>query len=347
AGLAVALSRSPTPVPADPVDVDPLTELLGFPMPAAPSAAHLLGQPLPDMYFLTLTVVGVAGYLAGVRRLRRAGHQWPVARTVSWLADLLVLAGTTDLGVARYAYVLFSVHMAQHMVLSMVAPILLVGGAPITLALRALRRPADPDVRGAREWLLILLHSRLTKLLTHPLVALGIYVGSLFGLYFSDLLGTLMRSHLGHLAMLTHFVVAGYLLFWVLIGVDPGRPRLDPALLVIIHFAAMMAHGFFGLILMQTTAVIAPDWYTAVHPTWASTLLADQKLGAGIAWAFGELPAAVVMIVLVRQWIRADQREQARLDRAADRADASGEEDELARYNAFLRAAAESDRQGA
>ncbi|GAB3806411.1 cytochrome c oxidase assembly protein [Micromonospora zhanjiangensis] len=347
AGLAVALSRSPTPVPADPVDVDPLTELLGFPMPAAPSAAHLLGQPLPDMYFLTLTVVGVAGYLAGVRRLRRAGHQWPVARTVSWLAGLLVLAATTDLGVARYAYVLFSAHMAQHMVLSMLVPILLVGGAPITLALRALRRPADPDVRGAREWLLILLHSRLTKLLTHPLVALGIYVGSLFGLYFSDLLGTLMRSHLGHLAMLTHFVVAGYLLFWVLIGVDPGRPRLDPALLVIIHFAAMMAHGFFGLILMQTTAVIAPDWYTAVHPTWASTLLADQKLGAGIAWAFGELPAAVVMIVLVRQWIRADQREQARLDRAADRADASGEEDELARYNAFLRAAAESDRQGA
>lgn len=91
---------------------------------------------------------------------------------------------------------------------------------------------------------------------------------------------------------------------------------------------------------MQSTTVIAPEWYTGVHPAWASSLLADQKRDAGIAWAFGEIPASIVMIVLARQWIRADQREQVRLDRAADRADATGEEDDLARYNAFLRAAA-------
>ncbi|MCX5065837.1 bifunctional copper resistance protein CopD/cytochrome c oxidase assembly protein [Micromonospora lupini] len=342
-GLAVALSRSPTPIPDSGIDADPITELLGFPMPTAPTAGNLLGQPLPDMFFLTLCALGVGGYLAGVRRMHTAGHRWPVARTASWLGGMLLLAAATDLGAARYAYVLFSAHMAQHMVLSMLVPILLVGGAPVTLALRALRRPADPQVRGAREWLLIALHSRATRLLTHPLVALGIYTASLFGLYLSDLLGVLMRSHLGHLAMLTHFVVTGYLLFWVLIGVDPGRRRLPHPLLVIIHLASMMAHGFFGLVLMQTTTVIAPDWYTAVHPAWASSLLADQKLGAGIAWAFGELPAVLVMVILIRQWIRADHREQGRLDRAADRADATGAEDDLARYNAFLAAAGGTD----
>ncbi|MEU5947293.1 bifunctional copper resistance protein CopD/cytochrome c oxidase assembly protein [Micromonospora sp. NPDC047465] len=342
-GLSVALSRSPAPVSGDPLDADPITELLGFPMPAAPTPALLVGQPLPDMFFLTLTVAGVGGYLAGVWRLHRAGNRWPVARTASWLAGMLLLAAITDLGVARYAYVLFSAHMVQHMVLSMLVPILLVGGAPVTLALRALRRPTDPQVRGAREWLLMALHSRPAKLLTHPVVALGIYAGSLFGLYFSDLLGMLMRSHVGHLAMLIHYVAAGYLLFWVLIGVDPGRPRLAPPLLVILHLAAMMAHGFFGLVLMQSTTLIAPDWYSAVHPAWASSLIDDQKLGAGIAWAFGEVPAAFVMIVLVRQWIRADRREQGRLDRAADRAEATGEEDDLARYNAFLAAARHAD----
>ncbi|WP_091094598.1 bifunctional copper resistance protein CopD/cytochrome c oxidase assembly protein [Micromonospora citrea] len=337
--LAVALSRSPTPTAEDPLDADPITELLGFPMPAAPTPGLLVGQPLPDMFFLTLTVAGVGGYLTGVWRLRRAGHRWPAARTASWLTGMLLLAAITNLGVARYAYVLFSVHMVQHMVLSMLVPILLVGGAPATLALRALRRPTDPQVRGAREWLLVALHSRPARVLTHPVAALGIYAGSLFGLYFSDLLGTLMRSHVGHLAMLTHYVLAGYLLFWVLIGVDPGRRRLAPPLLVLLHLASMMAHGFFGLVLMQTTTLIAPDWYVAVHPGWASSLLDDQRLGAGIAWAFGEIPAAVVMILLVRQWIRADQREQGRLDRAADRAEATGEEDDLARYNAFLAAA--------
>ncbi|MFF0154511.1 cytochrome c oxidase assembly protein [Micromonospora sp. NPDC005203] len=342
-GLAVALSRSPTPIPTDGVDADPITELLGFPMPAAPTAEHLLGQPLPDLFFLTLCALGVGGYLAGVRRLRVRGDHWPLTRTASWLGGLLLLAAVTDLGVARYAYVLFSAHMAQHMVLSMLVPILLVSGAPVTLALRALRRPADPQVRGAREWLLIAVHSRVSRVLTHPLVALGIYTVSLFGLYFSDLLGVLMRSHLGHLAMLTHFVVAGCLLFWVLIGIDPGRRRLPHPLLVLIHLASMMAHGFFGLVLLQTTTVLAPDWYTAVHPTWAASLLADQRLGAGIAWAFGELPAVVVMIILIRQWIHADKREQGRLNRAADRADATGAEDDLARYNAFLAAAADSD----
>ena len=89
-----------------------------------------------------------------------------------------------------------------------------------------------------------------------------------------------------------------------------------------------------------------PDWYTSVHPDWASSLLQDQKLGAGIAWAFGEIPAAVVMILLVRQWIDADQREQRRIDRAADRAEATGEDDDLARYNAFLAAAGEQGRTG-
>ena len=113
------------------------------------------------MFFLTLCALGIGGYLAGVRRMHARGHRWPVARTASWLGGLLLLAAVTNLGVARYAYVLFSAHMAQHMVLSMLVPILLVGGAPVTLALRALRRPADPRVRGAREWLLIVVHSRL------------------------------------------------------------------------------------------------------------------------------------------------------------------------------------------
>ncbi|GIE76368.1 copper resistance protein D [Actinoplanes philippinensis] len=323
-GLAVALSRSPAPVPQEPDGPDPLVELLGFDMPAPMTAARLLGGPLPDMFFLTVVAVGLLAYLAGVRRLRRAGHGWPVGRTICWVAGMLLLAAITGLGVARYAYVLFSVHMVQHMVLSMAVPILLVGGAPVTLALWALRRPADPQVRGAREWLLLILHSRAVRVLSHPLVALGIYVVSLYGLYMGDLLGTLMRYHLGHLAMLVHFVGAGYLLFWVLIGVDPGRRRVHPAMLTAVHFLAMVAHAFFGFVLLQSATVIADGWYTAVHPPWAGSLLDDQRLGASLAWSFGEIPAVIVMLVMVRQWIRADEREQARLDRAADRAERAG-----------------------
>lgn len=318
-GLAVALSRSPTPEEDVLTRPDPLVELLGFTPPGPPTAARMVGDPLPDLFFLTLAAAGIAAYLVGVRRLRRAGQRWPIGRTASWLGGMLLLAAITCLGVAKYAYVLFSVHMVQHMVLSMVVPILLVGGAPVTLALRALRRPADPQVRGAREWLLVVLHGRVLRFLSHPLVALGLYVVSLYGLYFGDLLGTLMRYHLGHLAMLLHFVLTGFLLFWVLIGVDPGRRRVPAPLLLGVHLLAMASHAFFGFVLLQSTTVIGADWYPAVHPAWAGDLLADQHLGAGLAWSFGEIPGGVVLLLLVRRWIRADEREQVRLDRAADR----------------------------
>jgi cytochrome c oxidase assembly factor CtaG len=343
-GLAVALSRTPTPVPSNPTDADPVTDLLGFAEPAPITAARLLGQPLLDAFFLTVVFVGIGAYLVGVWRMHKAGHAWSAARTASWVLGMLVLGASTCLGFGRYAYVLFSAHMAQHMLLAMVVPILLVGGAPVTLALRTLRRPADPAVRGPRDWLLTVIHSRVLQFFTHPVVALLIYVVSLYGLYMTSLLGTLMRYHLGHLAMLTHFVLAGYLFFWVIIGTDPGRRPVPTPVLVLVHFASMALHGFLGIVLMQSTSLIAADWYRSVHPAWAGSLLGDQHVGAGIAWAFGELPAAVVMGILVVRWIRDDEREQRRLDRAADRAEATGEEDAHAAYNAFLRELAQKER---
>jgi putative copper resistance protein D len=279
--------------------------------------------------------------------LRRRGDAWPVERTLCWLAGVALLGAVTLLGFGKYAYILFSVHMAQHMVLAMVIPVLLVLGAPATLALRALHPSPDPAVRGPREWLLLALHSRLTRVFTHPVVALVLVVSSLYALYFSRLFEVLMRTHLGHLAMLTHFVVTGYLFFWVVIGVDPGRRPLPHPVLVLVHFASMSFHAFFGVALMMTSSLLAAGWFGALHPAWRTSLASDQRVAAGIAWAFGEIPAAAVMVVLVLQWIRADEREQRRFDRAADRAEVDGTEDELARYNAFLKAANEAANDGA
>jgi putative copper resistance protein D len=269
-----------------------------------------------------------------------------VERTVCWLAGIAVLGAVTLLGVGKYAYILFSVHMAQHMVLSMVVPVLLVLGAPATLALRALRAAPDPAVRGPREWLVLGLHSRLARLLTHPVVALGLVVGSLYALYFSRLFEVLMRTHLGHLAMLTHFVVTGYLFFWVVIGIDPGRRALPHPVLILMQLASMSFHAFFGVALMLTSGLLAASWFGALHPAWRGSPASDQNLAAGIAWAFGEIPAGAVMVVLILQWIRTDEREQRRFDRAADRAEADGTEDELARYNAFLKAVNARTRRG-
>ncbi|MEU0556980.1 cytochrome c oxidase assembly protein [Dactylosporangium sp. NPDC006015] len=334
-GLAVALSRTPPPT-AGSGEETLAQSLLGFPMPGPVSVGRLLTQWLVEPLALTVALAAVGAYAAGWWRLRRRGVAWPAHRLVVWTAGWVVVVLATSSGLARYAPVLFSAHMAVHMALSMLAPILLVLGAPVSLALRALRPSRETTWPGPREWLTAALHSRPAALLGQPLVALAVYVGSLYGLYFTGLFELALRSHAAHLAMQAHFLAAGYLFFHTLIGVDPGRRPAPFPLRMVLLFAAMALHAIFGLAVQQSTTVLAADWYTALARPWGPSPLQDQRLGGGIAWSFGELPSAAVALVLLTQWWRSDQREARRVDRAIDRADAAGEDHALAAYNRQL-----------
>ncbi|MCW2567197.1 MAG: copper resistance domain protein [Mycobacterium sp.] len=353
-GVAVGLSRTPTPG-AGPA-TDRTTELLGYPMPGPISPGALLADWLVEPLYATLAVTAIAVYLAGVLRLHRRGDRWPPQRTAAWVAGWLVVLVVSSSGLARYGPVLFSVHMIQHMALTMLAPVMLVLGGPITLGLRALRPSTDPALRGPREWLLAIVHSRVSTLLTHPLIALAIYVSSLYAMYFTGVYELTLRSHLAHLLMFAHFLLAGSLFFWILIGIDPAPRQLDYPVRIPLLFVSMVFHAFFGVAIMQSGAVIAADWYSALHRPWGGTPLADQGVGGGIAWAFGEAPSLLVMGSLFFQWARSDEREQRRLDRAADRAEARqaaviaggsapevDDDDPLAAYNRQLRALADAD----
>ncbi len=345
-GVAVALSRTPPPVVDAPPSssLTPARLLLGFDLPPAPDLAGLVwGEARPDGFWLTVVVLLGALYAVGLRALRRSGDAWPIGRAVSWYVGLLLLFVTTNSGVATYAHVMFSVHMVQHMLLSMVIPIFFVLAAPITLALRTL--PRNAGELGPREWLTQVVHSRVVGVVSHPVVASTIFVIGFYGLYFTALFPWLMASHWGHIAMGVHFLLAGSLFFWSLIGIDPG-PHRPPFLgRMVIMLVVMPLHSFFSIALMMTTTVIALGYYPALQRPYAVDLLADQHLGAGIGWATGEIPMVLVMCAMFGQWVRADEREARRLDRSADRAAAGGQgRDELADYNAYLRSLADGDR---
>ena len=124
-------------------------ELTGYPDPGPMAGIDWLTGWRLDWLFLGTAVLAVGLYLAGVLRLHRQGDAWPVLRTVCWS-----WAGRCSCGrrAARRAWgrVLFSVHMVMHMVVAMLVPLLLVPGAPVTLALRTLK--ARPDKTwGPRE----------------------------------------------------------------------------------------------------------------------------------------------------------------------------------------------------
>ena len=341
-GLAVGLSRTaPPPVGGS----ESLAEdLLGYPMPGPLSADSLL-RPYPDPFFPVLAAVAVGLYLLGLRRLHRRGTAWPPGRTVAWLAGWVMVLAVTSSGLAGYGPVLNSVHMVQHMTLSMAAPVLLVLGGPLTLALRALRPAVIKGTRGPREWLQVLLHSRAVRLLSHPLVALAIYLVSLYGLYYTDLYELTLRSHVAHVVSFVHFLTAGSLFFWVLIGIDPAPRRLPYPARVLVLFVWLAFHTVFSLALMQSQVPLAADWFAQLDRQWGPSAVADQRTTGQIAWGFGDIPIVGIIAALVVQWIRADEREARRHDRAAARAAAAGrpEDDPLTAYNHHLRRLAEKD----
>ncbi len=264
--------------------------------------------------------------------MRRRGDRWPVGRTSAWLGGCAALLVATSSGIGRYGPAMFSVHMAEHMILGMLVPILLVLGAPVTLALRTLPSAGRDGPPGPREWLLTAVHSPAARFLTHPLVSLPLFVGSYYALYFSALFPAALPEHGAHVLMNVHFIVVGLLFFWPIIGIDPAPRRLPPMARLGIVFISVPFHAFFGVALMSANEVIGGDFYRSLALPWVADPLTDQRLGGGLAWAAGELPLLIVVIALLVQWSRQDERSARRDDR---RADADGGAD-LAAYNAML-----------
>jgi putative copper resistance protein D len=284
----------------------------------------------PDLFFLVGCVLGLALYGWGVARLRGRGDAWPVSRTVFFAAGVLTVALMMCTKLNDYGMVMFSVHMVQHMVISMLSPILLLLGAPVTLALRALPVAARGS-KGPREWLLMLLHSRYMRIITHPAFTIPLFIASLYGFYFTPLFDTLMGSKIGHIAMMVHFLAVGLVFFWPIMGVDPGPHRPGYVMRMLELFAGMPFHAFFGIALMMATEPMIKA-YENPPASLGIDALTDQNAAGGIAWAFSEIPSVIVLIALVYQWYHSEQRQAVRKDRAADR---DGDK-ELEAYNAYL-----------
>ncbi|MFJ1624417.1 cytochrome c oxidase assembly protein [Streptomyces sp. NPDC088190] len=283
-----------------------------------------------DPFFLIGCVLAIGLYAYAVLRLRRRGDSWPAGRIVFFVVGVLSIALVMCTKLNDYGMVMFSVHMVQHMVISMLSPILLLLGAPVTLTLRALP-VAGRGRTGPRELLLKLLHSRYMKVITHPVFTIPLFIASLYGLYFTPLFDFLMGSKTGHITMMVHFLAVGLVFFWPIMGVDPGPHRPGYVMRMLELFAGMPFHAFFGIALMMATT---PMVGTYQHPPASLGIdaLSDQGWAGGIAWAFSEIPSVLVLIALVFQWYRSEQRTAKRSDRAADR---DGDQ-ELQAYNAYL-----------
>ncbi len=280
------------------------------PLPSFTSSSVFAAAEPTWLWLPLAAMVGV--YLLGVYRMRARGDRWPVGRTVLFcVGGVGTLALALVSGLATYDDTLLSVHMVQHMLLSMIAPIFLALGAPVTLALRTL--PARQ-----RHRLVAVLHSRYARIVTFPLVAYVVFVASPFALYFSGLYRLSLTHPVVHDLVHLHFLVSGCVYFFPLIGLDPVPNRWPYPLRALMVFLSTPFHAVLGLTIMQSTELLAGGYSPSLGLRWLDPA-ADQRLAGGILWAAGEFVSILLLGALVAQWMRQSEREGRQVDRRLDR----------------------------
>ena len=266
-----------------------------------------------DWLFAVPACIGLFGYLWLVWRLHRRGDRWPAVRTWSWCVGGIgtaVVAGMSSLG--AYDTVLFSVHMVQHMMLTMITPVFLAVGAPVTLLLRNLGK--DGRRRAMR-----VLHSPPLRVLFFPPLATALLITTPFALYLTELYRYTLDVDWAHDLLHVYMVTVGCLFFFPLLGNDPMPNRLPYPMRILLLFITMPAQAFLGTTIMGSSRLIAEDWYLAFGRAWPPSPIDDQYIAGAIMWATGDLTMGVIMAVLLAQWYSESKREAARIDRQLDR----------------------------
>lgn len=305
-GAAPALAHGP--VPADP-----------------PSAATLLlGWGFEPAVLLPLLAVAIwwRWLLAGINRAH-PDHPVPQRQRWAFLAGIGVIAIALQSGLARYDTTLFSLHMVQHLLLTMVAPLLLALGAPITQVLRA-------SSSGTRQrWILPALHSRIVSVLGHPILAWILFAGVMWGTHFSPIFNASLEDpflhDLEHLAYLT----VGLLFWWPVVGLDPSPHRMSHPARIGYAFLQMPQNSFLAMTILFADASLYPHYATLGSP-YGIDALSDQRLAAGIMWVFGDLMFLMSTLLLLGGWMRSEARASTGNDRQVDTEMASIREREAA-----------------
>ena len=286
------------------------------PAPAqAPDAANLLlgwnVEPLVALPMLAAAWV----WLSLVRRVNREHPANPVPRyrTAAFLGGLGAIAVALMSGIERYDTTLFWVHMVQHILLTFVAAPLLVLSGPITLLLRASSKATR------RRWILPVLHSRVVRFVSFPVVAWVVFAGVMWGSHFSPLFDAALEDPLIHDLEHGLFLGSALLFWWPALGTDPAPWRMSPPVRALYVFLQMPQNTFLSVAILGASAPLYPH-YATLGLAYGPDPLLDQQIAAGIMWLLGDLAFLGVVLALVAAWMRQDARDTERADRRADAA---------------------------
>ncbi len=297
----------------------------GGSVPPAPDAGAFLVDWSFDPLVWLPALVALLLWRYGIRKVRREHPGHPVARhrTVSWTLGVLAIVVALDSGIERYDTTLFSVHMVQHLMLTLVAPPLLLYAGPITLILQA----SSPETR--RRWILPFLHSRVLRVLSFPVVAWILFAAVMWGSHFSPLFDISLENEWVHRLEHALFLTAALLFWWPVVGPDPSPWRMTPAVKVLYVGLQMPQNTFLALAIYMASTPLYAHYVTTIR-SWGPTPLEDQQAAGGIMWLGGDFAFLTMVILLVYAWMRHEERRTVGEDRRLEAERAAIREREVA-----------------
>jgi putative copper resistance protein D len=294
-GLAARASAH-GPVPADP-----------------PTAVNLLfGWTIEPDVALVLALIAFV-WIRFVRQVNRAHPANPVPRqrSICFLAGLAVIAFALMSGIDTYDTTLFSVHMVQHLLLTLVAAPLIVLGAPITLLLRV----STPNVR--HRVILPILHSRVMKVLSFPVVAWVLFAATMWWTHFSPIFDLALENPAVHDFEHLLYLTVGLLFWWPAVGLDPSPWRMSHPVRAMYVFLQMPQNTFLAVTIMNSPMVLYAHYATNVR-TWGPTALEDQQAAGGLMWLTGDMLFLTAILLIIAGWMLHEQKQEAIVDRRLD-----------------------------
>lgn len=298
-GIAITMGRTPPPSPRIP-NLSQMATKLGYELSEKPTILNVWGMWRFDLLFGALALLLAVGYLSAVWRTRQTGHTWSSTPTAWWLAGCVTLLVTMSSGIGLNMPAVFSVHMVGHIILSLVIPIFLVMGAPLTLLMTAFA-PGAPGRPNIHDWVRAFTRSRLVGVITHPVVNTLQFLVFFYVMYlFIPLYELLISKYAGQLIMNTVLLVSGCFYVWGMLGPDLIPRRRPAAVRLGWLVASLPVHLLVGVYLLRLDTILGEEFYRSLLLPWELDLLADQR-AAVLAWATGVVPLAFVTFALLRQ----------------------------------------------
>ncbi len=242
------------------------------------------------------TVIGVIGL--GALYLWRARHA-PAevagrSPTTGQRASFFVALATILLSLNGWlhdlsASSLFSAHMVQHLVLTLVAPPLLILGTPGWMLRPALRwRGVGP----------------VARFVTRARIAFVLFNLVIIAWHLPELYEFAMEHHNIHIVQHLCFMVAATLMWWPILSPMPELPRLSYPLQMLYLFLMTIPMSIVAVCIAYADHALYP-FYAAAPRVWGITPMQDQLIGGLIMWIPGGLFFFTVISVIFFRWQQA------------------------------------------